>query len=64
MLNSSFKAVLADYNSSKNLSDVTEMQNLMSNYKLLIEQISSNDEKIKDVSIVLAISGDKKQEKN
>ena len=60
MKNSSFKAVLADYNSSKNLSDVTEMQNLMSNYKLLIEQISSNDEKIKDVSIVLAISGDKK----
>ena len=60
VLNSSFKAVLADYNSSKNLSDVTEMQNLMSNYKLLIEQISSNDEKIKDVSIVLAISGDKK----
>ena len=60
MLNSSFKAVLADYNSSKNLSDVTEMQNLMGNYKLLIEQISSNDEKIKDVSIVLAISGDKK----
>ena len=60
VLNSSFKAVLADYNSSKNLSDVTEMQNLMGNYKLLIEQISSNDEKIKDVSIVLAISGDKK----
>ena len=60
VLNSSFKAVLADYNSSKNLSDVTEMQNLMSNYKLLIEQISSNDEKIKDVSIVLAINGDKK----
>lgn len=60
VLNSSFKAVLADYNSSKNLSDVTEMQNLMNNYKLLIEQISSNDEKIKDVSIVLAISGDKK----
>lgn len=60
VLNSSFKAVLADYNSSKNLSDVTEMQNLMSNYKLLIEQISSNDEKIKDVSIVLAIGGDKK----
>lgn len=60
VLNSSFKAVLADYNSSKNLSDVTEMQSLMSNYKLLIEQISANDEKIKEVSIVLAISGDKK----
>ena len=59
-LNSSFKAVLADYNSSKNLSDVTEMQTLMNNYKILIEQISSNDEKIKDVSIVLAISGNKK----
>lgn len=61
ILNSSFKAVLADYNSSKNLSDVTEMQSLMNNYKLLIEQISSNDEKIKEVSIVLAISGNKKE---
>ena len=61
ILNSSFKAVLADYNSSKNLSDVMEMQELMNNYKLLIEQISTNDEKIKDVSIVLAISGDRKK---
>ena len=61
VLNSSFKAVLADYNSSKNLSDVTEMQSLMNNYKLLIEQISSNDEKVKEVSIILAISGTKKQ---
>ncbi len=61
VLNSSFKAVLADYNSSKNLSDVTEMQNLMSNYKMLIEQISANDEKIKEVSIILAISGTKKE---
>ena len=52
VLNSSFKAVLADYNSSKNLSDVTEMQSLMSNYKLLIEQNSANEEKIKEVSIV------------
>ncbi len=60
VLNSSFKAVLADYNSSKNLSDVTEMQSLMSNYKLLIEQISANDEKIKDVTVILAITGDKK----
>lgn len=61
ILNSSFKAVLADYNSSKNISDVNEMQNLMNNYKLLIEQISSNDEKIKEVSIILAISGNKKE---
>ena len=61
VLNSSFKAVLADYNSSKNISDVNEMQNLMNNYKMLIEQISANDEKIKEVSVVLAISGTKKQ---
>ncbi len=61
ILNSSFKSVLADYNSSKNLSDVTEMKSLLDNYRLLIEQISSNDEKIKEVSIVLAITGDKKQ---
>ena len=61
VLNSSFKAVLADYNSSKNLSDVNEMQSLMNNYKMLIEQISANDEKIKEVSIILAISGSKKE---
>lgn len=61
VLNSSFKAVLADYNSSKNISDVNEMQNLMNNYKMLIEQISANDEKIKEVSIILAISGTKKE---
>jgi len=61
VLNSSFKAVLAEYNSSKNISDVNEMQNLMNNYKLLIEQISSNDEKIKEVSVILAISGNKKE---
>ena len=48
VLNSSFKSVLADYNSSKNLSDVTEMKSLLDNYRLLIEQISSNDEKIKE----------------
>ena len=61
VLNSSFKAVLADYNSSKNISDVNEMQNLMNNYKMLIEQISANDEKIKEVSIILVISGTKKE---
>ena len=37
------------------------MQSLMNNYKLLIEQISANDEKVKEVSIILAISGNKKQ---
>lgn len=61
ILNSSFKSVLADYNSSKNLSDVTEMKSLLDNYRLLIEQISSNDEKIKEVSIVLSIEGNKEQ---
>lgn len=61
ILNSSFKSVLADYNSSKNLSDVTELKSLMDNYQLLIEQISANDEKIKDVTLVIAITGTKKE---
>ena len=59
VLNSSFKAVLSDYNSSKNLSDVTEMKTLIDNYRVLIEQISNNDEKIKEVTVVLAITGSK-----
>lgn len=58
-LNSSYKAVLADYNTNKNLSDITEMRNVLDSYKMLIEQVSDNNEKIKDVSIVLAIQGDK-----
>lgn len=61
VLNSSFKAVLADFNSSKNLSDVTEMSSLMDNYKALIEQISANDEKIKEATIVFAIKGTKEE---
>lgn len=61
ILNSSFKAVLADFNSSKNLSDVTEMSSLMSNYKNLIEQISAKDEKIKEVTIIFAIRGNKEE---
>ena len=60
-LNSSYKAVLADYNSNKNLSDSTEMRSLLDNYRLLIEQITANDEKIKEVDIVLAISGTKEE---
>ena len=58
-LNSSYKAVLADYNTNKNLSDITEMRNVLDSYKMLIEQVSDNNEKIKDVSIVLAVQGDK-----
>lgn len=61
VLNSSFKAVLADYNSSKNLSDVTEMNSLMGNYKSLIEQISNNDERIKEVTVIFAIRGSKEE---
>lgn len=61
ILNSSFKAVVADFNSSKNLSDVTEMSSLMDNYKSLIEQISANDEKIKEVTVIFAVRGTKEE---
>lgn len=60
-LNSSYKAVLADYNSNKNLSDSAEMRSILDNYQLLIEQITASDEKIKEVSVVLAISGTKEE---
>lgn len=61
ILNSSYKSLLADYNSSKNVSDINTLKYTLENYRLLIEQLANNDEKIKEVTIVLAVSGTKKE---
>lgn len=61
VLNSSYKSLLADYNSTKNVADINTLKNTLENYRLLIEQLSNNDEKIKEVMIVLAIKGTKKE---
>lgn len=61
ILNSSYKSLLADYNSSKNVADINTLKHTLENYRLLIEQLSNDDEKIKEVTIILAISGTKKE---
>lgn len=61
ILNSSYTSLLADYNSSKNVADINTLKHTLENYQLLIEQLANNDEKIKEITIVLAISGTKKQ---
>lgn len=58
-LNSNYKSLLADYNSTKNVSDVNQLKLTLENYRLLIEQLSNNDEKIKETTIIFAISGTK-----
>lgn len=60
-INSNYKSLLADYNSTKNVAEVNELKHTLENYRLLIEQLANNDEKIKEVTIVLAISGTKKE---
>ena len=56
ILNSSYKSLMADYNSSKNVADINTLKHTLENYRLLIEQLANNDEKIKEVTIILAIS--------
>lgn len=60
-INSNYKSLLADYNSTKNVAEVNELKTTLENYRLLIEQLSNNDEKIKEVTIIFAISGTKKE---
>ena len=61
ILNSSYKSLMADYNSSKNVADINTLKHTLENYRLLIEQLANNDEKIKEVTIILAIAGTKKE---
>lgn len=60
-INSNYKSLLADYNSTKNVAEVNELKNTLENYRILIEQLSNNDEKIKETTIIFAISGTKKE---
>lgn len=61
VLNSSYKSLLADYNSSKNVADISTLKKTLDNYRILIEQLANNDEKIKEVTIIMAITGTKKE---
>ena len=56
-----YKFLLTDRNTTRNLSDATDLDIQQQNYQILMNDIKSGDEKIKEVSAVFVLSGDKKE---
>ena len=63
-INSQYQFLLTDRNTTKKLSDATELDIQKENYQLLMNDIKSGDEKIKEVSVIMAVIGNKKEREN
>ena len=59
-VNSQYQFLLSDRNTTKKLSDATELDTQKENFQVLMQDIKNGDEKIKEVSLILIIEGDKK----
>ena len=59
-VNREYQFLLTDRSSTKKLSDATELDTQKENFQLLMNDIKNGDEKIKEVSLILIVSGDKK----
>ena len=60
-VNSQYQFLLSDRNTTKKLSDATELDTQKENFQLLMNEIKNGDEKIKAVSLVLVVTGNKKE---
>ena len=60
-INSQYQFLLSDRSATKKLSDATELDIKKENYQLLMNDIKSGDEKIKEISLILLITGDRKE---
>lgn len=60
-VNSQYQFLLSDRNTTKKLSDATELDTQKENFQVLMNDIKNGDEKIKEVSLILIIEGDKKE---
>jgi hypothetical protein len=60
-VNSQYQFLLSDRNTTKKLSDATELDTQKENFQELMLEIKNGDEIIKEVSLILIISGDKKE---
>ena len=60
-VNSQYQFLLSDRNTTKKLSDATELDTQKENFQLLMQDIKNGDEKIKEVSLILVIEGNKKE---
>ena len=59
-VNSEYQFLLTDLNTTKKLSDATELDTQKENFQALMQDIKNGDEKIKEVSLILIVEGDKK----
>lgn len=60
-INSQYQFLLSDRSTTKKLSDATELDIKKENYQLLMNDIKIGDEKIKEISLILLITGDRKE---
>ena len=60
-INSQYQFLLSDRSTTQKLSDATELDIKKENYQLLMNDIKSGDEKIKEISLILLITGDRKE---
>ena len=59
-VNSQYQFLITDRNTTKKLSDATELDRQEENFQVLMQEIKNGDEKIKEVSLILIVVGDKK----
>ena len=60
-VNSQYQFLLSDRNTTKKLSDATELDTQKENFQILMNDIKNGDEKIKEVSLILMVTGNKKE---
>ncbi|MDO5556934.1 MAG: ATP-binding protein [Clostridia bacterium] len=60
-VNSQYQFLLSDRNTTKKLSDATELDTQKENFQILMNDIKNGDEKIKEVSLILVVIGNKKE---
>ncbi len=59
-VNSQYQFLLSDRNTTRKLSDATELDAQKENFQILMNDIKNGDEKIKEVSLILLVEGNKK----
>jgi len=60
-VNSQYQFLLSDRNTTKKLSDATELDTQKENFQILMNDIKNGDEKIKEVSLILLVVGNRKE---
>lgn len=63
-VNSQYQFLLSDRNTTRKLSDATELDTQKENFQQLMLEIKNGDEKIKEVSLILIITGTRKEREN